>query len=217
MKCVHYQRRGFTLLEMAMILMAVGLVTTAIWVGADKLWSNYRAYRVNQQTMRTVQNIRDFYGTTIQTWAAAGDITGTLDGLLPNVDIFPTEMRRDPSAAPGAGTIDHAINNSHAGGSFHVVVVANPFTGLLDAFRVRLMGLTTANCISLLMSAPLTSDTIGFVQVQTADGSGTVIGVPATINKGVSGTANVTPMAAAKATTMCTGAAEVDYDFTLHN
>jgi hypothetical protein len=130
---------------------------------------------------------------------------------LPNTDIFPSEMRRDPTKAPGGTVIDHAINNSHALGSFHVLVETNASTGKFDAFRLQLQGLSPANCVNLLMTAPMTSDVIGFVKVGT---NAVVAGNPATITKG---TAAILPMTSATANTWCAGATEVDFDFALHN
>lgn len=215
-------RPGFTLLELAILLMVVGSVTGVIWVAGQHVLDNYRLYRANQQIALTVQNIRNYYGTTIQTWGTPGpgftagnDITATLDQLLPNIQIFPSEMRRDPTQAPGKTVMDHAINNYHGGGSFHIYAVTNAASTAkpqsFDAFRVELQGLSMAACTNLLMSAPITSDVIGMVSVAT-DKS-----VPATIIKGVSATANVAPMILSTATTWCTGATLVDFDFALHN
>lgn len=218
----HKKRRGFTLLELTMVLMAVGFVTSAIWIAAEHVWDNYRVYRVNQQIQKTAQNIRDYYGNTIQQWGAPGfavgqDITANIEQLLPNTDIFPAEMRRDPSQVPGSATdvIDHAINNSAVGGSFHVSVVKNPVTNIFDVFRLQIQGVSTAACINLLMSAPLTSDTIGYVRV------GTNLPACGAINKGApviaGGCTGVIPMSQSQAQTWCTGATEVDFDFALHN
>lgn len=227
--CAHkYKRlrRGFTLTELAIVMMIVSLIMGAIWVAGDRVLNNYRAYRVNQQVALVVQNIRDYYGSTIQTWPAGwANITTTLDSLLPATNIFPTEMRRNPNALPGATPIDHAINNNITGGggvatngSFAVLAINDPNSGRFNAFRIQLFGLSQANCINLLMTAPLTSDVIGFVQVGT---NNMAAGRSATIVKGVAPTppnpANTLPMRLATATAWCNGATEVDFDFTLAN
>lgn len=218
MTLARKNRRGFTLLELTIILLMTGIVAAAIWVAVDHVWTNYRLYRVNQQILKTAQNIRDYYETTIQTWATPGfaanqNITAALDGLLPNVDIFPPEMRRSPTAAGGASAIDHAMNGNFAGGSFAVLAVTNAATGgvRLDAFEFQLRGLNRQQCIGLLMSAPLTSDTLGFTRVSTDAGGNCVI------VKGICGAPNVTPMLLATAQNWCNGATQVNFDFALHN
>jgi len=215
-------RRGFTLLELTIVLLAMVSIIGAIWVAAEKTWDSYRVYRANQQVAEIVQNVREHYGTTIQTWPptwpAGTDITtGTPGGLasLDSLNLFPREMRRNPTAGAGNTPIDHAINNTVGGGapawgSFHVLTEQDPFTNFLNTFRVSLQGLTQGSCIKLLMTAPLTDATIGIVRVGTTVSS-------ATINNGRSGTPNVTPMQVSTAKKWCAVIYQVDLDFKLHN
>ena len=91
--------RGFTLTELALVLFIVSAVVGAIWVAGQHVWDNYRVYRVFQQTMSSVQGIRDKYGNTLNVWAFAADSdqTSTFDAI----GILPVEMRRTPGSAPG--------------------------------------------------------------------------------------------------------------------
>ncbi len=222
-----HKQRGFTLLETAIVLMIVSLITSAIWVAGDRVWNNYRVYRTEQQMIQVVNKMRDYYGLAYSSWpgvwVAGTDITTGTPGGLPSLDtlgLLPAEMRRNSALAPGDATevIDHAINNSHGGGSFHVLTETNPTgAGRKNAFRIELQGLTTTPCTNLLMAAPLTSDTIGFVRVGTVNGAGPV-GGPMIIYKGVSQTPGLTlPLTASVASTWCNGATEVDFDYTLQN
>jgi len=208
-------RRGFTLTELAIVMMIVSLLMAAIWVAGDRVLNNYRAYRVNQQVALVAQNIRDYYGTTIQLWTSQGfvanqNITGNLDSLLPGTNIFPSEMRR----LGGATVIDHAINNNIAGGSLAVLAINDPNSGRFNAFRLQLFGLSLSDCIKLLMGAPLSSDVIGFVRVGTGN---MAAATSSRVIKGVAVAANVTPMLITTARNWCNASTEVDFDFTLAN
>lgn len=169
-------RHGFTLTELAIVLIVVAIVIGAIWVAGQMVWNNYRVYRVNQQVMTVLQNVRDYYGTSMQAlpFAAGTEITVNLDGL----GLIPAEMRRSPSTAPGTAPdpIDHAINNDwpayngYSAGSFHVIAETNAAAGsaTVNVIRIALEGLTQGPCMKLLMNAPVTDvATVGLVQLGT--------------------------------------------------
>lgn len=199
-------RKGFTLTELAIVMLVVSAVMGVVWVAASKMWDNYRIYRFTQQMLTTVQNIRDQYLNARQL-PAAGDITKTLDGL----NVFPQEMRRN-AATPGATPIDHPLNNTLAGGSFYVLGVAGP-SGAIDRFRLSARSLTKPPCIRLLMLQPLTDAEIGIVRIGTASAS------TAIDNTGNSASVTL-PLTATTAASWCAVAGntnEVDWDFKLHN
>ena len=37
------------------------MILSTIWVAAQNAWENYRVYRTNQQLIKVVQNIREYY------------------------------------------------------------------------------------------------------------------------------------------------------------
>lgn len=201
---------GFTLTEVAIVLLLVAGVVSAIWVAADKVWANYRVYRVLQQVTSVVQNTRDYYNNRNQLAPAVNTpITTVLDGLDNGRGIFPQEMRRNPAGGAG-GAIDHAINNTVGGGSF--IVQVGP---VQTAFRVRLLGLTSGPCTKLLMSLPLGDPQMGISRVGTANMANTA----AFDYQGNTATAGVSPMTVGVATGWCNAAGsgnEVDIDFNLH-
>jgi len=193
-------RRGFTLTELAIVLLVAGAVVGAIWVAGGAVWSNYRIYRFSQQVITAVKNIRDQYANAVQL-PAGPDITKTLDGL----NLLPVEMRRDPSK-PGNTEMDDPFNNDLPGGSFHVLVEAPPTP---PVFRIEAQGLTQEPCIKLLTLQPLADAELGVVRIGTTTNSMAVAYNTATL-----------PLPPSTAETWCGNAGntnEVDWDFEVRN
>lgn len=165
--------RGFTLMELALVLLLVTALISAIFTAGERVWDNYAVNRVMQEVMIVVQNVRSNYSNMTPVFGPPVfplvDITPKLyaDGLLP------AEMLR-----PGAAAVyDHALDNSTVGGSFHVYYVRNATLGAVgpyNAFRVVLFGITSEDCIKLLMQAPLSDGSIGIIQVGTGNGVATI-------------------------------------------
>ncbi|MDP9127852.1 MAG: hypothetical protein M3N08_06310, partial [Pseudomonadota bacterium] len=118
---------------------------------------------------------------------------------------FPPEMRRNPAGGAG-GAIDHPLNGTLAGGSFHIEGGACPGGATISCFRMRLEGLTNAPCIGLLMAVPVNDADLGIVRV----GVGDMALSTTTLSPG---------LPAATAETWCQVGAnnEVDWDFKLRN
>jgi hypothetical protein len=169
---------GFTLVEIAIVLVVAGLVISAVWVASETVWQNYRLSVVGQQIILTVQNIRASYTDALSLPGAAGtDLTETFDGI----NIFPIEMRRCPMAGScnagfaggaGASPIDHAFDNTAATGSFHVFNLnSKP-----PSFRLQMLNVSEASCIKFLMQEPLEDVTLGAIGVGTGMGAKTAMG-----------------------------------------
>jgi len=189
LKTQTHARRGFTLTEMSIVLLAASAIIGAVWVAGQHVWDNFRITRANQQIMKVVQSVRDYYGPSGQSFPiaaatfggsctipASGDFTCAADYF----NLIPQEMRRNAAAAPGGTAIDHAINNSFGGaaaptwGSFHVFNVTCPAnTGVgSNCFALAIQGLQQTPCVRLLLSAPFTDTSIGIIQVGTQGTSG---------------------------------------------
>lgn len=201
-------RRGYTLTELAVVLLVVSVIFGAVWVAVGHAWGNFRVQHATQQLTTFTQNIRQYYMNAKQ-FAAAGPVTSSLD----TVGLFPVEMRESPTAAPG-GPINHAISSSVAGGSLEIDSEVCPVGGNpnFTCFRVRMYGINTASCIALLIAVPANDADLGILGVGTQnntplqDVATSVISTPAAI----------TPDTAAG---WCNAGAanEVDWDFKLHN
>lgn len=202
------RRRGFTLTELAFVLVIVCLLLGAIWVAGQSVWDNYRVYLANEQMAKVTQNIREYY-MNAQT-LPAGTLTTTLDGL----GLFPVEMRRNPDAALGATVIDNPFDSSAAGGSFVVDGIACVTNAASPCFRVQMLNLTQEICIKLLTFVPANNTDLGIVQVGVQAGGTTVA-----MATGVASPASLF-IAAGTAEGWCNqpGATnEVDWDFKLRN
>jgi hypothetical protein len=226
-------RYGFTLTEMAIVLLCVSFVVGAIWMAADKVWENYHLYRALQQANTVIQNIRDHYsacqvlppdpkcGGTTPPLAAGSDQTAAMDVLA----IFPAEMRRNPAAGPGLSAIDHPFNNNVVSGTFHILSLPcafNPGFPLapgLRCFRMQFIGLSQSACIKMLMGAPITTAE-GIVQIGVNLGGSVVMSNQDIIN-GISGT-TLLPLTIGAALPLCgnagaLGTNDVYWDLKLHN
>jgi prepilin-type N-terminal cleavage/methylation domain-containing protein len=213
-------RRGYTLIEIAIVLLIAAVVLGALWVAATHVWDNYRAERAAQQVTKIAQNIREYYMNAQNLPAASGtDITATLDRLT----LFPVEMRRNPNAGAGLTPIDHPFNNAlvsgaaPANGSFHVFSknCPNGTTPLLaTCFRISMQGIDPDDCTRLLEAVPVTNADLEILGVGTqAQGTATLQDVAATP------TGMPVAIAADVAASWCSnnGATnEVDWDFKLH-
>lgn len=214
----HRCRRGFTLMEIAIVLLALSVLISAIWVVGSRVWESYRVTHTIEETLSVVNNIRDA-NTGRQVWPSATDLTQTVDSQ----GLFPSEMERDPTN-PGNTAIDHPLNGGFGGttspnwGSFHVLSMANPLIGggVLDVFRISLRGLSQSACAKILMQLPLSDAQMGIVQI----GVTATVTNSSTITNGVAAAGGVTPMLPTTAETWCastTNTNEVDLDVKLHN
>jgi len=184
--CHH--RRGFTLTELAIVLLAAGVLIGGIWVVAQQVWENYYTYRAGQQITSVVQNIRDYYAGAAYLPVGAGspgnfkpssatgtDITALVDGF----SLLPVEMRRDP-AHPGATAIDNPFDSNPldnggygtADGTFHVFSITHTGSPPYNYLRIRMLGLTSAACLKLILQQPLDFDQIGVTHLSVFNGSG---------------------------------------------
>lgn len=166
--------RGFTLMEIAIVLAVAGIILGAVVVASGGVQTKSNIYRVSQQVLQVAQNIREQYVGAMfpSTWGnATAEITTTLDG----VNVFPLEMRGNRSLAPGdaAQTINHALASS-ASGTFRVFfvkilasatgVVPAPASGLcsnLPCFRILLTKLNPDTCINIAKNIPMPDATVG--------------------------------------------------------
>lgn len=214
------RRSGMTLTELAIVLGATGLAMAGIWAIVGAVWNNYQAYKLNQQVMVVVQNVRDHYGPmglikdrTLgsppnYTFADGADITAVLDD--DDRRLIPIEMRLTQSAEGGG--INHALAATGVSASTGSFRVESRNSG--TAFRVRLLGLKRSNCIKLLMQFPLAMPEAGVLRVATQAQSTNVNA----LNIASPGGAVTLPMNFATANNWCNSGSdsnEVSLDFKL--
>ncbi len=103
------KKRGFNLVEAAIVLGVVGLVIGGIWVAAASVQSNLRKSDASKGLIQIVQNVRNlFYG---QSPSATGDITTA----LVRANSFPGDFIRGTTAVnPWNGAVAVSIAGAAA-------------------------------------------------------------------------------------------------------
>lgn len=153
-------RRGFTLMELAIVLGVASLVVGAIWVAVDTVVQRARINAAVQQGLAILQNMRDHYDKvqgTVGTHTAWLEITDA-DAL----NLIPAEMRANPNVA--GGVLHHAMASrttstvslwtkgtyTDAGGIAHPTEMGFHFTGI-----------TPTQCIEFFAKFPVLAPEIG--------------------------------------------------------
>ncbi len=172
--------KGFTLMELAIVMLATGLVLGVIWVAASAVWSNYKVYRVNQQISSLIRNVRDAYGVSNK------PLTNPIMAALNAGGVIPGEMVIGNGASYAhalGGALDIAV---HAG------VMPNP-----SALRIRLLGTSREGCMKTVMEFPALAPELGIAFIGTSVGGRNL--TPATL-------VNATPVTSAEAAAWCSSA-----------
>jgi len=146
-------RKGFSLIEAAIVLGIVGLVIGGIWVAASAVQTNLRESTASQGVLQIVQNVRNlYYG---QSLTATADIDADLvsAGAIPGDLLQGTNPRN-----PWNGAIDIDI----VGASF-------------DQFSVAFPSVPRDSCVELISRNTNLSTGIGLVSIAVDDGTPTTI------------------------------------------
>jgi len=171
------RRRGFGLIELAVVLGVAGILTGAVWSAAANAWQNYKASTAVQQIMTVVENMRvnftaltslpgeapDVFVVKFMTNKAECTASTCASKSAEELGIMPVEMQRNPSLDPGNSPIDHALARNGAsfiagGGSFTVLL--SSFLGAAPILSTMLQDLSQGDCIKLLMELPITDASV---------------------------------------------------------
>lgn len=158
------RRRGFTLMELVIVLFVVAAIIAGLWSVASSVFSGQNTQRLHQQIMTVVENIREYHMSTnkisISPPSDCADKT-SLNAYLDDETrrLIPMEMRASEKVA--GGTLVHAL-----GGTF-IVECANDENGSNPGsrFRLRMLGLTPEKCVRALMSFPVLTPEVGAAAV----------------------------------------------------
>ena len=156
------KERGFTMMELVIVMGAVGALIGGIFVAARSVSNSNHINATSQQVGQVAQNIREYYMNAQGIGAGCGDITGLVDkttsGNYTNTGVFPPEMRSSCSTCtPYIYRIDSAFVNADGpnlgikAGSFRVIG-ASCVGGVASRFQIVLTDLTPAACAQLLFS-----------------------------------------------------------------
>jgi len=121
-------KRGFNLIEIAIVLAVIGLVIGGIYVAASAVTDNQRKQKAQSQLLNVVSNLRNAYAGQQVTAAA---VTGA---ALAAARVVPGDMT--PTAA----------NALTFNGAYGVVTIA----GAASAFQITLASVSTSACVDFV-------------------------------------------------------------------
>lgn len=178
-------RRGYSIVEIGLVLIVVALLIATIIVAFYQVQTNAKQTQVTNLVNETYQSVQDLYRT-----ASSYGVDGTdLIPIMEAAEALPAIGRRDPDGAPNSA--DETLVTSFGD---QVTVVAGGTGGATgETFTIGLTNFTRANCIDFL------ANYIDRSQAQTglvtAASGATAIAVPITM-------ANITVSCAAAPSTL---------------
>ena len=124
-------QRGFTLIEIAIVLTIVGLVIGGIWLAASTVYNNRKKTQLGQDAVQIVQNVRNLY---------AGQSASTANSITTAAAITAGAI---PSNLILAGNA--TATTAFGGGSLTTVTSPNA-----NQFVITMSGIPQDACIEML-------------------------------------------------------------------
>ncbi len=149
------RKRGFSLMEAAVVLGVVGSVIGGIWGVASSVRASMQSNHLHQQTLNLVSNIRDYYANRPLP-AVAGSITATIGGK----GRFPEEMCPANCVSILAANLSYTVRNAYGGST--TVTIPNPAT-YSNQFYTTYTSVTQKGCMELGMKLSARAPEIGLV------------------------------------------------------
>jgi prepilin-type N-terminal cleavage/methylation domain-containing protein len=169
----NFSRRGFSLLEMAIVLGVVGVIIAGVWTLAATAREKSQLSQANQQINLLLRNTRDYYAARALPSAAV--VAATFTGTLRSVSVFPETMC-SPACVSGALTVRHAFGAE-------ATVAIPSLTAPINQIGVVLSALTKAQCVGLGSSLTTQSQALGLTQFKVGATTHTSFPVsPTTLN-----------------------------------
>lgn len=153
------------MIEMAIVLASIGLLTTGVWAVVSVVWHEYKFRNLVEHVHTIATNIQGYYGPVgriINPATGTPFPNGTIITPTLNNDqlrLIPVELRANPTVA--GGPVNHDLRRT-AAGTLSVLSVRNG-----QAFRVRLFNLEKGDCEKFLMQFPILIPEIGVERIAT--------------------------------------------------
>lgn len=106
------KRRGFTLMELAIVLAIMGAVTGGIWVASAAAYQHYKVSRALEQLQQIVENVRTHYNAASR---LPNQNYTVFTQTMAQADVFPAEIKLSPNVAPTACATCYFVNPWSAG------------------------------------------------------------------------------------------------------
>ena len=156
------QKKGFSLIEAAIMLAVVGGVIGAIWVAAANMYESHRVNKTVEGILTTVRNIQNLISIRDAELISAVEVDITSSGI--NAGVFPKDWVENSSIrSPLGGGVDISINPSES------------------RLGIYLSNITKSACIKLtvkvtsigslsgsLGSGPVNRTSLGYMNINTA-------------------------------------------------
>lgn len=153
------EKKGFSLLEAAIVVGVVGLVIGGIWGVVSSVRASMQSNQLHQQTLNLVSSIRDYYANRPLP-SVAGSITDTL-GMKGR---FPEEMCPANCVSDLSNGLPRTIRNAYGGAA--TVVIPNP--AYPNQFYINYTSVTQKGCMELGMKLSARAPEIGLVSLVLA-------------------------------------------------
>jgi hypothetical protein len=161
------KRFGFSLIETAIVLGAVGLVVGSIWLIMESTRGNSRAALLTQQTTLIANNVRHFYATRVLPTGAAGEITAAdFTCTLQNWAVFPEDTCNGTCASCTVPASSPRPVNIFNGTILVNIVNVSPYT----SFNLNHAGVDRKACSQLVTSLSTKAALLGLTSI-TANGN----------------------------------------------
>lgn len=163
-------KRGFSLIEMAIVLGVLGIVLAGLWGLVSVAREHIKREDAFEQISIVVQNTRDFFKGRARVATPAGARTAAaLTSYLIEQNVLLPEQIRDRSVGTGNFVADHPWGSAGASGA------ALPNGGLLissdavdhsGAYQVELRGLKLGSCVALVSRFSGASAPAGLLKIK---------------------------------------------------
>ena len=154
--------RGFTLIEVAIVLGVFAIIIAGIWMLVGVLYEKAREHNASLQAQTIIRNARQLYGRVGELSNAPGDYTLTFD----QQNIFPQDMKVTNTAD---GKINHPWSTSSSG-------TVTIFAGYADAngektqFDIHYASLPKKACVAMINNLP-NGQVTGLIYVKINSGA----------------------------------------------
>ncbi len=161
------QHRGFSLLEVAVVLTIAGLVIAGVWLAAAQTENNNRRARLNRDVLQIVHNLKGVFANQSGAMGVFRNDEAVASGIFPGGWVI--------RANNGSGLVRHPFATDVSTASVLVSETGNNIALTLGSPTQQALALPSDACIELVRSLMLEQnfDDLGFVRVDVMSGSST--------------------------------------------
>lgn len=194
------RKRGFSLIEMSIMLGLFGIVTAGLWTVIGSTNQKLKITRTQEHIRTIVTNVRDYYaGRALPTAAKSGLAPDYFTDTMRRAGVFPEDLC-STSCVADAGVSVPVYNVYGSGSSSYENYISIPSTtGFNEVYvQFRMFGMSTAKfrplCYQIASYFSSQAPTIGLTYFRAGGGMGAgpaIASFPTTMSA-IEGTCNVT-------------------------